>query len=155
MRANGTSTDELDAWLLKIENVLNGLRSGQQVIVRNGTIDIGKGNRHLYYGDCRWDFEFWFNGGDYLTLKELLPVSIEESTQPTDYSQTDLVWRNTYPITHITATRLNNGEMIADEDYTLEKDIKINIASLNSGDILAVTAVLFNGEIVTKKIFIP
>jgi hypothetical protein len=45
--------------------------------------------------------------------------------------------------------------MIADEDYTLEKDIKINIASLNSGDILAVTAVLFNGEIVSKKIFIP
>jgi hypothetical protein len=154
LHLSGQSSDELDNWLTKIEGILNKLRAGNPITLPNGTTDIGKGKGHLYYGDCRWDFEFWNNGG-ILALKEQLPNPLPDGEVPNSYSDIQNVWRNTYPITNIIVTRLNDGKLITNRTYNLQRDITIDLTSQNSGDIINITAILFNGEIVSRKILIP
>lgn len=154
MGLNGESNDELVAWEKKIRMKLEEIKLGRGVSIDQGTIDIGKGTHISYYGDCKWDFLFWRDLVNIYTIKDIHDGTTSSDTIPLGYMDPN-IWRNCYPVVSVYVSRLNDGQPISSNDYSLQRDIRIDLTAEASGTIVSVTVVLFTGDIVSRKIIIP
>ena len=150
IESGGASTDE-DNWYKKMMEIKEKLKDGGEVKLPNSLIDFGRkmGGPIYHWGDCYDPTMLWNN--QIFNIVGTSTCNTDPKAYPLSYEDPN-IWQYCYPINQVIVVRLNDGQILFDDNYDKVKAISYDFSNQAPGTLLSVTAYAFNGRVFNTKV---